>query len=160
MPLTVVKTLTSKERHFQWQESDWTESCNGKRRLSRKKFTVKWHSPWQAKFDPLLLSCRIPESKRHKNRGVGRGKRPTTKAKREVKAEVGDGEEPSPKKRRKRAEVPPSQMPKDIVCDQCGFATTHNSKLERHINRVHLDIRYVTTNWRVSKMKICHPHTI
>ena len=93
------------------------------------------------KFDPFLLSCRIPESKRHKNRGVGRGKKPMTKAKKEVKAEVGDGEEPSPKKRRKRAQVPPSQMLKDIVCDQCGFATTHNSKLERRINRVHLNIR-------------------
>jgi len=81
----------------------------------------------------------IPESKRHKNRGIGRGKRP----KKRIKAEEEDGDplekekkQPAKKKRKKAAE-----LPRDVVCDQCGFATTCDSKLEDHINRVHLKIR-------------------
>ena len=102
------------------------------------------------------MSFRIPKATRRKiPKGEERPKKPGTserptrrsrppqkalsKKKKPVKKEPSEEVSPPPKKKKREARF---ALPKDVVCDQCGFATTTDQKLDDHVKRVHLNIRY------------------
>ena len=95
---------------------------------------------------PLCKQAKKPSASTKAKRATPAKKRKVKKEEAEDKTHSPTDSSPAPKKKKREARP---QLPKDVVCDQCGFATTTDQKLDDHVKRVHLNIRYLITTFLV-----------